>query len=94
MVREKFTSRVTLARPDTITVEYLSGPFEHLANRWDFRPMPGGAVGTQVEFFLEFEFRSRLLQKLIGVLFEEAVHRMVGAFEARAAAIYGRALTV
>lgn len=94
MVREKFTSRVTLARPDTITVEYLDGPFEHLTNRWGFRPVPGGAVGTEVEFFLEFEFRSRLLQKLIGVLFEEAVHRMVGAFEARAAAIYGRALTV
>ncbi|MDX2224575.1 MAG: type II toxin-antitoxin system RatA family toxin, partial [Rhodospirillaceae bacterium] len=94
MVREKFTSRVTLSRPDAITVEYLDGPFAHLTNRWNFRPVSGGAVGTEVEFFLEFEFRSRLLQALIGVLFEEAVHRMVGAFEARAAAIYGHAPTV
>ena len=90
MVREQFTSRVTLDPPasnskSAIAVEYLNGPFEHLRNTWDFKPVPGG---TEVKFFLSFEFRSKLLQAVIGVLFEEAVHRMVGAFETRAARLY------
>ncbi len=85
MVREQFTSRVTLERPNAIMVTYLNGPFEHLTNEWKFAPSP---KGTEVDFFLSFEFRSRLLQTLIGVLFEEAVHRMVSAFEARAARLY------
>ncbi|MCA0200906.1 MAG: type II toxin-antitoxin system RatA family toxin [Proteobacteria bacterium] len=85
MVREQFTSRVTLDRPNAITVTYLTGPFEHLTNEWKFAAAPGG---TEVDFFLSFEFRSRLLQTLIGVLFEEAVHRMVSAFETRAAKLY------
>ena len=88
MVREKFTSRVTLDPPNGITVEYLDGPFAHLTNAWTFQPAAGGK-GTEVIFHLEFEFRSRLLQKLIGVLFEEAVRRMVAAFEARADRLYG-----
>jgi coenzyme Q-binding protein COQ10 len=87
MVREQFTSRVTLDRPRGILVEYLQGPFEYLRNEWKFSPAPGG---TKVEFFLSFEFRSKLLQALIGVLFEEAVRRMVGAFEGRAAQLYGK----
>ena len=85
MVREQFTSRVTLDRPNAITVTYLTGPFEHLTNEWKCAAAPGG---TEVDFFLSFEFRSRLLQTLIGVLFEEAVHRMVSAFETRAAKLY------
>ncbi|MGE3475353.1 MAG: type II toxin-antitoxin system RatA family toxin [Rhodospirillaceae bacterium] len=85
MVREQFTSRVTLERPNAIMVTYLNGPFDHLTNEWKFAPSP---KGTEVDFFLSFEFRSRLLQTLIGVLFEEAVHRMVSAFEARAARLY------
>ncbi|MGE3333561.1 MAG: type II toxin-antitoxin system RatA family toxin [Rhodospirillaceae bacterium] len=85
MVREQFTSRVTLERPNAITVSYLTGPFEHLTNEWKFKPAPNG---TELDFFLSFEFRSRLLQTLIGVLFEEAVHRMVSAFETRAAKLY------
>jgi coenzyme Q-binding protein COQ10 len=85
MVREQFTSRVTLDPPKAITVTYLSGPFQHLSNEWKFTAAP---QGTAVDFFLTFEFRSRLLQTLIGVLFEEAVHRMVSAFEARAAKLY------
>jgi coenzyme Q-binding protein COQ10 len=88
MVRERFTSRVTIERPNTITVAYLDGPFRHLTNTWTFRPAAGG-TGTEVDFFLDFEFRSRLLQTLIGALFEEAVRRMVGAFEARAHRLYG-----
>lgn len=91
MVREKFTSRVTLERPRAIKVEYLDGPFKYLVNTWTFRPqaLPDGGPGTDIEFFLDFEFRSRLLQSLIGMLFEEAVRRMVAAFEARAKQLYG-----
>ena len=86
MVRERFTSRVTLKPIDAITVEYLDGPFDHLTNEWKFAPDP---KGTAVHFYLSFEFKSKLLQALIGMLFEEAVHRMVGAFETRAAKLYG-----
>ena len=86
MVREQFTSRVTLDPPHGITIEYLNGPFEHLRNSWKFAAVPGG---TSVDFFLSFEFRSKLLQSLIGVLFKEAVKRMVAAFETRAARLYG-----
>jgi len=86
MVRETFTSKVTLARPDRIDVEYLRGPFRHLNNHWLFVPQDGGCL---IDFYIDFEFRSRLLQKLMGTLFNEAVRRMVGAFESRAHALYG-----
>jgi coenzyme Q-binding protein COQ10 len=87
MVREKFTSRVTLDRPDLrIDVEYISGPFKHLKNHWNFSATQSGQC--QIDFHLEFEFSSVLLQKLIGVLFHEAVRRMVAAFEARAHQLY------
>lgn len=87
MIRERYTSRVVLARPDRIDVQYLSGPFQKLDNRWRFTSVP---EGCRVEFHLSFEFRSRVLQRLIGVLFNEAVRRMVAAFEARARHLYGR----
>lgn len=90
MMREQYSSRVTLDRPKAITVTYLQGPFQHLTNEWKFSAVP---EGTSVDFFLSFEFRSRLLQSLIGALFEEAVHRMVSAFEGRAVKLYGRAGT-
>ncbi len=86
MVREQFTSRVTLKPVEEITVEYLSGPFEYLTNAWKFAASEGG---TTVSFYLSFEFKSKLLQALIGVLFEEAVRRMVSAFETRAGKLYG-----
>ena len=86
MVREKFASRVKLSPKDEITVEYIDGPFEFLTNEWKFSATPGG---TQVDFYLEFEFRSKILQKLIGVLFEEAVRRRVSAVEIRGAKLYG-----
>jgi coenzyme Q-binding protein COQ10 len=87
MIRERYTSRVVLDRPNRIDVEYgHEGPFRHLENQWAFKPAPGGC---EVEFFLDFEFKSRMLQRLIGVLFQEAVRRMVSAFEARARALYG-----
>lgn len=88
VIRERFTSRVALDRPHlAIEVTYADGPFKHLSNRWRFEPRPNG--GCLIDFYVEFEFRSVVLQKLIGVLFHEAVKRMVAAFETRARALYG-----
>ena len=86
MLRERFTSRVTLNEPNSIQVEYLDGPFRYLNNHWIFKPTKDGCV---IDFFIDFEFRSRLLQRLIGPLFTEAVRRMVSAFDNRALALYG-----
>jgi coenzyme Q-binding protein COQ10 len=87
MVRERFTSRVDVNRQERkIDVEYIQGPFKHLKNHWTFTPTPAGTC--QIDFYLEFEFSSVVLQKLIGVLFHEAVRRMVAAFEARAYQLY------
>jgi coenzyme Q-binding protein COQ10 len=87
MVRERFTSKVTLNPPNRIDVAYAEGPFRYLANHWVFEPASEG--GCRIDFFVDFEFRSRVLQKLIGVLFNEAVRRMVAAFETRARHLYG-----
>jgi coenzyme Q-binding protein COQ10 len=87
MVRERFTSRITLDRPRRIDVAYSEGPFRYLNNHWVFEPERGG--GCTIDFFVDFEFRSRVLQKIIELLFNEAVRRMVGAFEARARSLYG-----
>ncbi|MDO8606430.1 MAG: type II toxin-antitoxin system RatA family toxin [Phaeospirillum sp.] len=87
MVRERFTSKVSLTRPDRVDVTYTEGPFHHLDNHWIFRPLPEG--GTEIDFYVDFEFRSKLLQKLIGALFNEAVKMMVSAFEKRARQLYG-----
>ena len=92
MIRERFTSRVVLDRAKRIDVAYSEGPFRYLNNHWVFEPasLPtGGEGGCRIDFFVDFEFRSRVLQKLIGVLFNEAVRRMVAAFEARARQLYG-----
>ena len=89
MVREKFTSKVLLDRAaQRIDVEYIDGPFKHLKNHWIFSDAPNGHC--RIDFYLEFEFSSVVLQKLIGVLFHEAVRRMVGAFEARAKQLYAK----
>lgn len=88
MVREKFSSRVILSPPTGILVEYKDGPFKYLSNTWKFESGSNGQ-GCEIDFYLEFEFRSGVLQKLIGVLFEEAVRRMVAAFESRAEDLYG-----
>ena len=100
--RESFTSEVTLMPPDDGAVEtegealppgagridvfYVDGPLRHLRNRWVFAPAEGGA---EIDFHVDFEFHSRLLERLIGTLFNEAVRHMVTAFETRAKAIYG-----
>ena len=85
MVRERFTSRVVLSRPDRIDVSYSEGPFKYLTNHWTFIPQEEGCL---IDFYVDFEFRSRFLQGIVKVLFNEAVKRMVSAFEARAHALY------
>ncbi|HEX9327285.1 MAG TPA: type II toxin-antitoxin system RatA family toxin [Reyranella sp.] len=89
---EKFASRVVLA-PDApdgprIDTTGIEGPFRRLVSRWIFHPHPDGCL---IDFELEFDFRSILLQQTVRLLFAEAVRRMVTAFEARAKALYGKA---
>jgi coenzyme Q-binding protein COQ10 len=87
-IRERFISRVALDRPNRrIDVEYEKGPFKYLVNHWKFEPADGGKC--RLDFDIKFEFRSRLLEMLMGRLFDEAVRRMVRAFEDRADALYG-----
>lgn len=89
-IRESFTSRVTLDRAKmTILVEYIDGPFRHLENRWRFRDLGEGAC--EVEFYITYEFASRTLGALMGVMFDRAFHKFSEAFEQRADRIYGRA---
>ena len=88
VIRERFTSRVTLDRPALqIDVAYTEGPFKYLKNHWEFHPV--AEAGCRIDFHVEFEFKSAILQKLMGVVFHEAVRRMVAAFEARARQLYG-----
>jgi coenzyme Q-binding protein COQ10 len=92
LMRETFTSRVTLDKPSlTIQVEYLDGPFSHLDNRWTFRPV--SETACEVEFFIAYEFKSRVLGVLMGAMFEAAFRRFAEAFERRADAVYGRVST-
>lgn len=86
--RERFRSEVTLRPEETrIDVRYLDGPFHYLDNHWKFIPTEDG--GCDVDFFVDFQFRSKALQKLIGVVFNEAMLRIVRAFEDRAEELYG-----
>jgi coenzyme Q-binding protein COQ10 len=87
MFRETFRSEVVLDRPHLVEVKYLDGPFRYLNNTWRLTAVPGG---TEVNFFVDFEFRSKLLQAVIGTVFNEAVRMMVRAFERRAMSLYGR----
>jgi coenzyme Q-binding protein COQ10 len=89
LVRESFRSRITLDRKNLIIlVEYLQGPFSHLKNRWGFTPL--GPQECEVEFFIDYEFRSRMLGILMGAMFDAAFRRFATAFEARADQVYGR----
>lgn len=86
--REKFGSRVVLDPASRrIDTQYIDGPFKFMRSHWLFRDLDGG--GCEVDFFVEFEFRNALLQSLIGVVFNEAMTRIVRAFEGRAKALYG-----
>ncbi|HWB48130.1 MAG TPA: type II toxin-antitoxin system RatA family toxin [Stellaceae bacterium] len=87
LFRERFTSRVRLDPPQRIGVTYAEGPFRYLNNHWIFDRVPGGC---RIDFFVDFEFKSRVLQRVIEVLFGEAVRRMVAAFEARAHQLYNK----
>lgn len=88
MFRERFTSRVTLDRSRRIDVAYFEGPFKYLNNHWIFQPREGGAC--EIDFFVDFEFRSALLRRVIGLVFNEAVRIMVRAFAKRAETVYGK----
>src|SRR5712691_7887139 len=89
VVRETFTSRVTLDRPNLqILVEYLEGPFSKLENRWAFHAT--GERTCEVDFFIAYEFKSRTLGLLIGAMFELAFRRLAAAFERRADQVYAR----
>jgi coenzyme Q-binding protein COQ10 len=87
MIREKFGSKVTLTEPSKIHLDYFNGPLKYLHGDWQFTPNPGG--GTIVDFRVDFDFKSRLLAIVMGGVFGEIVHRMVGAFESRAHTLYG-----
>lgn len=89
LIRESFTSRVTLDRPNlAIRVEYLNGPFSHLENRWTFAPQDEGSC--EVGFSLDYEFKSRMLAMLMGAMFDTAFRRFADAFEKRADQLYRR----
>lgn len=84
--RERFGSRVTLwPQRHKIDTEYIDGPFRYMRSTWAFRDVPGGC---EVQFFVDFEFRNAILQGIIGVVFNEAMLRIVRAFERRAAELY------
>jgi coenzyme Q-binding protein COQ10 len=91
-IREKFTSRVTLDKPNLkILVEYIDGPFSKMDNRWTFRDEPSDAgPASTVEFYISYEFRSRMLGMLMGTMFDAAFRKFSAAFEARADQIYGK----
>jgi len=88
-IRETFTTRVTLDEPRLrIQVEYVEGPFSYLENRWTFKPDP---LGCLVEFYITYEFKSRMLGLVMGSMFDRAFRKFAEAFEERADKIYGRA---
>jgi coenzyme Q-binding protein COQ10 len=88
-VREAFTSRVTLDRPNLqILVEYLQGPFSRMENRWAFHPT--GERTCEVEFFISYDFKSRTLALLMGAMFDAAFRRFAAAFERRADVVYAK----
>ena len=84
--RERFTSHVHMDRPYRLDVTYSKGPFHYLNNHWLFEPY--GEDQCVIDFYVDFEFRSKLLRKAVGVVFNEAVQRMVSAFEKRARQLY------
>lgn len=86
-LRETFTSQVSVTPERRIDVVHIAGPFRHMSNRWLFLPRKGGSC--EVDFAIDFAFRSPLLRRVAEPLFHQAARRMVGAFQARARALYG-----
>ena len=90
MIRERFTSRVSLDRPRLrVVVEYIDGPFSYMENIWTFRNEPDGQRSV-VTFFIDYEFRSRFLRSLMGSMFDAAFRKFAQAFEKRADQVYGQ----
>lgn len=86
--RERFGSKVTLMADDQrILTEYIDGPFKHLKSVWAFKDRAEG--GCDVAFEVDFEFKNAILAGIIGIVFNEAMSRVVRAFEGRAAKLYG-----
>jgi coenzyme Q-binding protein COQ10 len=85
-LKEKFTSRVEKQRPDQLRVHYVDGPLRDLDNSWTFRPVEGGC---EIDFCVDFAFRNPIFEKIAGQYFDRAFRKMVGAFEERAADLYG-----
>ena len=86
-LKETFTSKVNKRRPAEIVIDYVEGPLKYLHNSWKFAP--DGEGGTVVDFCVDFAFKSRIFETLAGQMFDRALRRMIGAFEARAHALYG-----
>lgn len=80
LIRETYRSRVVLSAPNMVDVKHIKGPFKHLETLWEIQPTEGG---SDVVFHIDFEFRSALLSKVMGGLFQEAAKKMASAFEAR-----------
>lgn len=90
-IRETFTSQVVLKPEErVIDVRYINGPFRFLQNQWRFEPVDGNE--TEVHFFIEYEFKSRMLAMLMGTMFDRAFRKFSEAFERRADEIYGPAV--
>ncbi|SNY93657.1 coenzyme Q-binding protein COQ10 [Cohaesibacter sp. ES.047] len=90
MIRESFTSKVTLTpQNNQIVAEYLDGPFKHLENRWTFEPIEGETDKSIIVFYIDYEFKSRILAGLMGAMFDKAFAKFTTAFERRADLIYG-----
>jgi coenzyme Q-binding protein COQ10 len=88
MINEQFTSRVVLDKPRLrVVVEYIDGPFSHMENIWTFRDEPDGKRSL-VTFFIDYEFRNRMLGSLMGTMFDTAFRKFAQAFEERANGLY------
>lgn len=91
---ERFTSRVTCnAAKREILVEYIDGPFKRLENRWSFHDEAAGPDGeprSVVDFYINYEFKSRTLGLVMGAMFDSAFHKYADAFVRRAGEVYGR----
>lgn len=86
-LRETFTSRVIKEQPTHVHVDYVDGPLKHLSNDWRFRP--DGQGGVIIDFEVDFAFKNRMFEMLAGQVFDRALRKMIGAFETRAAELYG-----
>jgi coenzyme Q-binding protein COQ10 len=86
-LKETFTSKVQKERPKSILTDYIEGPLKYLHNSWKFRP--DGKGGTDLDFCVDFAFKSRIFESLAGQMFDRALRRMIQAFETRAHQLYG-----